>query len=198
MNTKDTEKIVVLACSIFRREIEYLKEKGKLTSEIRYISSMMHMCPEKLASVMDAAIEEIKQDGRKIVLLYGECHNWMDKYHPRQAVQRVDGFNCVEIFLGKQRYRSFSKAGAFFLLPEWTMRWREVFQNELGLKGDVGKEFMRDMHTFFLYVDTGLAPVPTDILDEISHTLGLPWKSIRIDLTHIVNALKTAVEKFDP
>ena len=197
MNTKDTEKKVVLACSIFRREIEYLKEKGRLTADVRYISSMMHMYPEKLATAMDAAIEGIEQDGKKIVLLYGECHNRMNDYLARPDIQQVKGCNCVEIFLGKERYKSFLKAGAFFLMPEWTLRWKDVFQKELGLKGEIGKEFMRDMHTFFLYVDTGLVPVPSRTLDEISHTLGLPWKSIRIDMTHLLNAFQTAVEKFD-
>ena len=82
-------------------------------------------------------------------------------------------------------------------MPEWTSRWKEIFKNELDLKGEIAKEFMKEMHTFVLYIDTGVVPVPTETLDEISHTLGLPWKSIRIDMNYFLKALKTAVDKFD-
>ena len=131
------------------------------------------------------------------MLLYGGCHNLMDKYHSRSDIRRVKGCNCVEIILGKDRYAALLKEGAFFLMPEWAGRWKEVFNDKLGLKGEIGKEFMQEMHKFFLYVDTGLAPVPEQMLYEISQTLGLPWKSIRTDMTHLLEAIQTALGKFD-
>nr|WP_320194279.1 DUF1638 domain-containing protein [uncultured Desulfobacter sp.] len=197
MEAPDTKKITVLACSIFRREIEALIDTGELIVDAHYINSMMHMRPEKLSTVLDAATKRMTQDGKKIVLMFGECHNRMDKYHSRIDVQRVKGCNCVEIILGKERYATLLKEGAFFLMPEWIGRWKEIFNDELGLKGDIGKEFMQEMHKFFLYVDTGLAPVPEQTLNEISQTLGLPWKSIRTDMTHLLGAVQTALETFN-
>ncbi|MCW8800541.1 MAG: DUF1638 domain-containing protein [Desulfobacter sp.] len=197
MKNKAADKPAVIACSIFRREIKSLMDKGELNADIRYLNSMLHMQPENLAAALDTAIEKVSSAGRKVVLLYGECHNRMDKYDNRPDIQRLKGCNCVEIILGHGQYRTYSKAGAFFLMPEWTSRWKEIFKNELDLKGEIAKEFMKEMHTFFLYIDTGIVPVPTETLDEISHTLGLPWKSIRIDMNYFLKALKTAVDKFD-
>jgi len=90
-----------------------------------------------------------------------------------------------------------SRDGAFFLLPEWTVRWKEVFHKELDLKGDAAKDFMREMHKYLLYVDTGLVEVPVDILNDISDELGLPWKSFKIDLTHLTKSLLNTIGEDD-
>ncbi len=85
----------------------------------------------------------------------------------------------------------------FFLLPEWTLRWREVFEKELDLPEKIAKEFMQGMHTKLLYIDTGQVPVPTEHLQEASEMLGLPFEVLRVGLEHLLAGIREALERED-
>lgn len=188
-------QVVCVACSIFRRELESLRESGEIDFPIRYLDSMLHMQPLELRRRLDAAIDDPRPQGSTVLLVYGECHNHMNEYELGPGVRRVKGRNCVEIILGGDRYRALRRAGTFFLLPEWTLRWREVFEKELDLPEKIAKDFMRGMHTKLLYLDTGQVPVPTEHLEEASEVLGLPCEVLRVELEHLLAGIREALEK---
>lgn len=163
--------ILIIACSIFKRELEHLKETGLLDSEVLYLNSMLHMHPEKLGKVLEETLTKHKD--RKIILLYGDCHSHMMDSET-EHIKKVNGINCCEIFLGSERYFELRKQGAFILLPEWLERWREVFQDELGFKEEqIAQRFMNDFHKNLVYIDTGMAEVPWKKINEISSYTGL-------------------------
>jgi len=143
---------------------------------------------------MDKVLSDMHEAGDDTLLLYGECHNHMDEYDNDSTVARTCGSNCVEILLGHDEFRRLLKDGAFFLLPEWAERWEEIFRIELGLSEEVGKEFMQEMHKYFLYIDTGLVPIPVAVLDEVSAGMGLPWKSISISTDNLLNEIIKSID----
>lgn len=188
-NSTFTDNITVIACSIFKKEIEKLQKDDKLKMPVIYLDSMLHMFPDKLHESVDALIKAESEAGRKILLIYGECSAFMNSYAFRHDVARVKGINCVEIFLGKEKYHALRKEGVFFLMPEWTLRWKEIFQNELGLNAENAKSFMREMHTKIIYVDTSVIPVPYETLVEISDYSGLNHEIIKITLDNFINSV---------
>jgi len=119
----------------------------------------------------------------------------MNEQELAPGVCRVRGRNCFEILLGSDQYRIFRGEGAFFLLPEWVTRWREIFQIGFGFDGQVGKDFMREMHTKLLYLDTGRMPVPKEHLGAASDALGLPWEVVRIVPDHLSAAIGEAIKR---
>ena len=184
----------IVACSIFRREIEWLQARGELILPFHYLDSMLHMVPEKLCSLLNTQIDRtLGRDGR-IVLLYGECHLTMHDQEKQKGVSRVKGVNCCEILLGRETYRSYLKKGAFFLMPEWVERWETVFRKELGLSETTAKSFMGAMHTHLLYLDTQVQPVPVALLDEISRFTGLGWSCLSVSLNRLLNSVNRCVE----
>ena len=127
---------------------------------------------------------------------YGDCHSRMVENENLGLIERVEGLNCVEIFLGKEIYRKLRKEGAFFLLPEWTMKWEHIFKEILGFKNqEIASQFMNEMHTRLIYVNTGVYEVPTEILQEISAYFSMPVEVINIDLTHLENAIKKSIKQ---
>lgn len=164
--------VVIIACSIFRFELESLQRIGKLTVPIVYLNSMLHMRPNELQLQLDAKLEEYKDF--KIILLYGDCHARMLDYEKNPHVLRTPGINCCEILLGTNEYRRLRKEGAFILLPEWTDRWKEVFIDYMGFKNaPLATSFMGEMHKKLVFVDTGMQKKNDRLFEEISKYLGL-------------------------
>jgi hypothetical protein len=103
--------------------------------------------------------------------------------------------NCVEIFLGRETYRKLRSEGVFFLLPEWTYKWERIFKELLGFSDQgVAREFMNEMHSRFIYVNTGVQPVPHEILRQISEYFNLPLEVIDIELIHLENAIRNSLK----
>ena len=188
-------KMICLACGVFRHELDAHRARGEIDFPIRYLDSMLHMYPQKLHRLLDSILGVERGTGTKILLLYGDCHAHMCQQESLPGVCRVRGRNCAEILLGPDLYRTLWEEDAFIFLPEWTIRWREIFDDELGLQGETGRDFMREMRTKLTYVDTGVMPVPREHLQAASEAMGLPWEVLRVGPDRLLAAIREAVER---
>ena len=175
-------KICGIACAIFKEEIDKLKEKGKVKIPIYYIESSLHIYPEKLKSVMSEMITKLEKEFDIIILIYGDCHASIIDWDKKENIKKVKGVNCVEMLLGKKEYRKRRKEKCFFLLPEWVVKWEDIFKNHLGLNEKIGKEIMKEVHDKLVYVDTGIIDVPKKDLDDVSDFTGLNYSIMNINL----------------
>ena len=188
------QNLVILACSIFKYELEQLVKEGKITVPIVYLNSMLHMHPKQLQTLLDAKIEEYKNF--RIILIFGDCHARMIDYEENKNIVRTPGINCCEILLGKQKYRKIRKDGAFILLPEWSERWKEVFIDSMGFKTSKAiKPFMAEMHEKIVYVDNGLVEKNKPLLSEISDFLGLPLEIYPSTTTELETVIQSLIEQ---
>ncbi len=188
------QNLICIACSIFKRELEMLQDRGDLDIEVRYLDSMLHIYPDKLYKLLESVLQrEVRQD-RQILLLFGGCHPFMKEQETLPGVSRVQGMNCIEIMLGHDKYKRLRKEGAFILLPEWTQRWREIFNHELGLNQKVAKDFMGDLHTKLIYLDTGLIAIPHDKLEALSSYTGLVHEIMPVDLGNLLTSIRKTME----
>lgn len=177
-------EINAIACGIFRKEIEYLIADGKLAGKFTFLDSELHMKPKKLEQIIGKIIKP------GCLVCYGDCHARITEQEMNREFSKVAGTNCVEIFLGRENYRKLRREGAFFLLPEWTLKWERIFKELLGFNQQkIAVEFMNEMHTKFIYVNTGVYKVPDEILNQISKYFELPVEILDIDLIHLENAI---------
>ena len=185
------QNLVIIACSIFKYELDHLKESGRLNVPVVYLNSMLHMKPKELQVLLDAKIEEYPNF--RIILMFGDCHARMVDYEKNQNIVRSQGINCAEIFLGSEEYRKMRRDGAFILLPEWADRWKEAFIDDMGFKtSKMARPFMKEMHKKIVYLDTGFQKKDTALFDEISDFLGLPleiYNSSIGELEKVINQL---------
>lgn len=184
-----SQSLVCLACSIFRAEIGRLQETQRLTIPVRFLSSMLHLNPDRLERGLDEQIAQEKVKGARVVLAFGDCCPHMTELEAPHQVVRTAGINCCEILLGSKEYRRLRKEGAFFIMPEWAVRWREVFREGLGLSATNAQEFMTEMHTHLIYLDTGLMPVPQAELAGIVEYTGLPLQIQPVSLEPLLASL---------
>jgi len=185
--------VEIIACSIFKDVLTGIidalpKPEG---ISIHYIDSMLHIYPDKLKRVLDERILHLSEKSSRILLLYGECHPFIDEYGT--CVKRCSGINCAEIMLGPAVYKKLRREGWFFLLPEWTRRWKEIFEVNLGLDARSAREIMRDSHTGLLYLDTGKAEVPFEALEALSEYTGLAHTVTKINESILRETLVNSV-----
>ena len=183
-----------ISCSIFRREIEALRASGQFDLPVEFLDSMLHLVPAALESRLQEALRTARDDepGQAVMMVYGDCCGHMETMASRPGTARTGGINCCEIILGSETYRRLRKEGAFFFMPEWTTRWKEVFQSQLGLLGPEVPTFMRELHTRIIYLDTGQIPVPRAELAEASEFLGLPVEIMPVSLDFLLASLQSA------
>lgn len=189
--------IVMICCSVFRAEVESLWQTHWPNLALRFQDSMLHMKPERLALQLDSLVEEELNQGHRVVLVYGDCCARMAALEARLGVVRTRGQNCCELLLGHDEYRGLSHEGAFFLLPEWTRRWQDVFATELGLSHENAASLMRDMHRRLVYLDTGVVPVPDDALRACAEYCGLPWEVRPASLDTLRATVQEALLRLD-
>lgn len=192
-----TSDTVLVVCSVLKAEIEELHRNQWQHVPIRFLSSMLHMKPVLLQEQLHAVISDEQDLGHKTLLVYGDCCSAMTDFETLPDVVRTPCHNCCALLLGKTEYKRLEHEGVFFLIPEWTQRWREVFSKELGLNQDNARDLMGEMHSKLVYLDTGLALIPLEELQACSEYVGLPYEIMPINLSNLESALNLAFEKLE-
>jgi hypothetical protein len=193
MKSVSQPKIVMICCSVLQAEVESLRQAHWPGHRLRFLPSMMHMHPEQLASSLESILDGELKKGHGVVLIYGDCCARMTALEARPGVVRTRGKNCCELLLGPEEYRRLLQEGAFFLIPEWARRWKEIFSQELGLNRDNATSLMREMHRKLVYLDTGLAPAPETALKECAEYCGLPCEVRPVSLERLRQSIEEAL-----
>lgn len=185
--------LTVICCSVLRREIEDLLSEEYPEAELVFLDSMLHMHPQKMREAIDKEVEARPE--RRCLLVYGDCHAHMRETAKGPRCTKVNGVNCGHLLLGTEEYRACRNSKIFLFLPEWTERWHEVFEKELGFTDrELAREFMHENQRKLLYLDTGLVPVPQDTLDNIADYFDMPIDVLPVTLERLRQAVKEAVD----
>ena len=176
-----SDATVVVSCSAFEPGIEAMRRAGRLVHPVIYVDSVLHMFPHELETILASVVEALRREGRQAAVVFGDCHPHMCDLSEQAGVTRVNAINCCDLHLGRDRYRRLRREGAFFLLPEWTGRWREIFDRALGPQAEGVRTVMTDMHTKLVHLRPPGADVPARTLDEIAEHTGLPWEVEDLD-----------------
>ncbi len=119
----------LIACGVFRPEIEALVASGKLDGidkeHIIFLEGGLHSKPNHLREVLQERIDRLEDEGSctGIALLYGVCGRGLVGLKSRSLplfIPRVH--DCIALFLGSDaRYRrEFEKTpGTFYITPGW-------------------------------------------------------------------------------
>jgi hypothetical protein len=193
MKSVSQPKAVMICCSVLQAEVESLCKTHWPDQRLRILPSMMHMHPERLESSLESILDSELKKWHGVVLIYGDCCASMTVLEALPGVARTRGKNCCELLLGPEEYRRLLHEGAFFLLPEWARRWKDIFAKELGLNRDNATSLMQEIHHKLMFLDTGLAPVPENALKECTEYCGLPCEVRPVSLERLRLTIEEAM-----
>lgn len=186
--------IPVLCCSVLKKEITAILAKSYPEAEAHYLDSMLHMRPSLLEKTVENRLEMIDENA---VVIYGDCEPSMESIERRHGAIRTKAVNCCELLAGKELYEELKKNQAFILLPEWTERWKEVFQKELGfIDQGLAENFMHEYRNGIVYLDTGLYPVPEKTLAEIEEYFNMKVTVRSVGLEHLRRYVSEAIDRY--
>ncbi len=187
------KKISVVCCSVVRREVESILANDFPELETIFLDSMLHMHPEKLGKTLEKTLEKLNSPA---LIIYGDCSPEIHSIENRHICARTPGINCCDLILGQKRYRSNRNERSFLLLPEWTSRWKQVFQQELGFhNAELAQAFMHEHSSSIKYLDTGLIPVPEQTLREISDFFAMPVLIEKSDMVNLRTIIGEALKR---
>jgi N-methylhydantoinase A/oxoprolinase/acetone carboxylase beta subunit len=92
--------IRILACGVFRTDLESIIQNCQSDFEISYLEGGLHSEPNKLRETLQKAIDE-ERNASRIILLYGLCGTGTSGLHARSIpliIPRVH--DCISLFLG--------------------------------------------------------------------------------------------------
>lgn len=187
---------VMICCSAIQAEAVRLWQTYWPDHELKSFTSTMHLHPERLAATLHKVLAAELTQGRRAVLIYGDCCARMTALETMPGVVRTRGKNCCELLLGPGEYRRLSHEGAFFIIPKWARRWKRFFSG-LGLSRDNAACMMQELHRTLIYLDTGLVPVPEHALKECAAYCGLPIEILPVSLERLRLAMEEALLRND-
>jgi hypothetical protein len=186
----------LISCGIFEKEIGSLPTEFLGLFEPIFLDSMLHMRPP----ILERRLGEILYEDplRPTVVAFGDCCPHMREIGTSPGRARTKGVNCLEICMGAARFKELRREGAFFFMPEWLQRWKEVFSFELGFEDpELARAFMQESAKVLVYADTGCAEIPIAALEDIGRYFDLPVKVEKTGLVGLESSLRECMEELE-
>lgn len=194
MGKKRTE---IIACSIFKYELEKILRQLDKDIPVNFFNSYLHLYPVELYKALGEKVDKKIKENKNVILVCGDCHPFMKEMSTKKYVSKVPGCNCVDIILGRELRRKLLKSGAFFLLPEWTVRWKEIFKELLELPSEHIKALLNEQHKKFVYLDTGIIPIPYKEIEECAAFFEMPYEIESISIDFLSKALQNEIDNLE-
>jgi hypothetical protein len=163
-----SQRVAVLACAVFRDELEILAPPG---ARMSYLQQSLHRTPQVMAEAIQTELDRIEPGSvDKVVLAYGLCSNGIVGVTATRGKLLVPrAHDCIALFLGSyQRYREEHRKvpGTYYLTPGWIREHKDP----LGVMAEYTQRVspedaewcMREelkQYTRVALVDTGLIPL---------------------------------------
>jgi hypothetical protein len=110
--------IALIVCGALAREVLALNEKHNWHADIFGLPVLLHNEPDRIPPAVQARIEQIRKDYKRIIVVYGDCgtSGSLDRLLAQEGVQRVAGPHCYEMYAnGSFAGLMEQQPGTFFL-----------------------------------------------------------------------------------
>jgi hypothetical protein len=118
-------KIVLIACGIFRQELEKLVDARVLNAHLHFLNPGLHNDPPLLEAALQKAIDRWVDRGHTAVVVYGDIclgfNGQMQRLVHTCGVTKIDALNCIDGLLGgRGKLLDVDPNHEFFFLnPAW-------------------------------------------------------------------------------
>jgi len=184
---------LLVGCNILQREIAWLANKNRWELELRFRAA--GLCTETVDLEPPFGTDLECASARPLVVFYGDCHHRMTSWIASASAVRIEGRNCAEILLGKERYNAELAAGAYFLLESAARRWESTLDRVFGPHRSVARQIFRLDRSYFLGVTTPCTEDYSSLAEVIASSIGLPLRWTNVPLCYLEAALQAAIDR---
>jgi hypothetical protein len=187
---------VIIACGVFKDELEMISKDLGFPFEVHYLGAGLHVDFDKIKKALVTELEKCK--GREgIIVLYGECHPKIREILAPYKAMLIDCQNCVDAFITRKGMEERASRGLFFYLsPGWAKAWREIF-GALGWSQEEARlQLGAFKGAFFLDTLGNAQDYEQDLLEFFDYTL-LSIEVVPVDLDHFKSLILRAKKELE-
>ena len=184
---------VIIGCGILEKEIRYLAKKNNWSQHLIFLPSGLHVDFDKLRNSLEKCLPQYKE--KPGAIFYGTCHPCMDEILAGTQCSRTPGQNCVDIYLGRDRFSQELQQGAFFLFEDWALHWKEIVGSVMPGDPDIMRNIFRSAHKYLLAIRTPCSGDFTAEAQTISDMTSLELRWIDIGLEKLEKNLRETLNR---
>jgi hypothetical protein len=188
----------IIACGIFKDEIERLSVDLGFPFKARYLGTGLHVDFDELKDALEEELKRASSDGSQgIIVAYGQCHPKIDEILKPYHAALMDCQNCVDAFISRRAVEKNAREGLFFYLsPGWLDAWKDIF-NRLGWDPEIARQHMGSFKGS-IYIDTMKdAPEREEELLEFFDFTNLPFTIMPVELDHFKSLIIKATKSLE-
>ncbi len=186
----------IIACGVFEKEIEALRDSFGFPFEAHYLACGLHVDFDDLRMALEAELEKCK-GCEGIIVVYGQCHPKIDEILKPYGAALVDCQSCVDAFITRKGVETKAKEGLYFYLsPGWLEAWHDIF-DRLNW-GPTEARMQMGSFRGAVFVDTlkDAAKREEELMEFFDFT-NLPFEVMPADLNHFKSLIVKAKESVE-
>ena len=188
-----SEAVQIIGCGILKKEIRFLAAKNGWHQGMTFLPSGLHVDFEKLQFSLEGCLQ--LHTGEPAVVFYGACHPRMEQILAAAGVTRTPGQNCVDIYLGHERFCRELEQGAFFLFEDWALHWKEIVGAVMPGDPEIMRSIFRGSHTYLLAIRTPCSDDFSAEAEAISAMTSLELRWVDAGLEHLEATLAATLDR---
>jgi hypothetical protein len=180
--------IRIIACGAFQDALKYLAvQENRPGLRISYLRAGLHNHPLELNKGLSREIRATRQEGDRILCLYGQCFPGIDDFLKRESVPRIAGAHCYEMFLGSNAFQQImeEEPGTYFLEKELLIHFFEYCVRPLELEDREMRSWYFRHYKRLLYIRQPLDPDLLDQAQDVAQFLSLELSVVDTDYAEL-------------
>lgn len=190
----------IIACGVFQKEIERLKNESGLAFpfEAHYLDPGLHVNFDDLKDALKNELERCRKKGYKgMIVVFGQCHPKIDEILKPYGATLIDCQNCVDAFITRKGMEEKAKQGLYFYLsPGWLEAWREIFRRMNWDRSEARLEMGPFKGVVFVDTLQDAGQREPQLLDFFDYT-NLPFEIMPADLNHFRSLIIKAKDELE-
>lgn len=182
-----SEARLIVGCGILEKEIRFLAKKNDWSQQLVFLPSGLHVDFGRLQNSLEKCLRN--HQGEPTVVFYGACHPCMDQIMEKAHACRTPGQNCVDIYLGHERFCRELEQGAFFLFEDWARHWREIVGAVMPGDPEIMRSIFRSAHKYLLAIRTPCSDDFSSEAEMVSNMTSLELRWTDVGLEHLETSL---------
>ncbi len=194
LSGKGQEKWII-ACPVFRKELEAILAEIELTPHILYMDYTVHINPESMDKELQSSIEKVSSAGQGPRFLVGrECRGIREM---TEVVERCGGKipqcrNCIDMLIGKELVEKLQGERTSLMTPAWIRMIRQSIDD--GQWSVTDARLNLGWYDKIVLLDTGVEPLDDEQIMEFYDLIQVEVEIVAVDLSHFKTLLQNLLQ----
>ncbi len=185
----------LIACPVFRVELEHILEELNLAPRINYMHYTIHNNPSKMDEQLQKGIENAEESHKNICFLVGrhcESKRGINSLVKDCGGQIPKAENCIDMLIGQELAKKLQKNRTSLMTPAWIRMITQSIQD--GNWSVTDARINLGWYDKILILDTGVEPLSDEQIMEFYDLVQVEIEILPVNLDHFKAVLQNLLE----